>query len=237
MALGAARPADSVSPRAGRRRTGSTAGPGGHRGVAPDRADLGRRLARLRLRPTRHTRRPFLARASRALPTRRSLVPPRRKPLSETSLNCEDPGRSRSLAAISHRFAPSAPARAGGERGARPSTRQTTLAGPDPSCPAWLPRLLEPPSRFLTAQSPEGRLHDDVRNCGHPACCVTGIAGQSPGKSEGSRPSPRTKCSTWLAAPSDPSRLTANCRRSTTVASASRFSVSGSMATPYSRRA
>ena len=54
-------------------------------------------LARLRLRPTRHTRRPFLARASRALPTRRSLVPPRRKPLSETWLNCEDPGRSRNL--------------------------------------------------------------------------------------------------------------------------------------------
>ena len=54
--------------------------------------------ARLRLGPTRHARRPFPARASRVRRTRRSLVPPRRKPLSETWLNCEDPGRSRSLA-------------------------------------------------------------------------------------------------------------------------------------------
>ena len=59
-----------------------------------------RRLARLRLRPTGHTRRSFLVRASRALPTRRSLVPPRRKPLSETWLNCEDPRRSRRLARL-----------------------------------------------------------------------------------------------------------------------------------------
>ena len=45
-------------------------------------------LARLRFRPTGHARRPFLARASRAPPTRRSLVPSRRKSLSETWLNC-----------------------------------------------------------------------------------------------------------------------------------------------------
>ena len=43
--------------------------------------------ARLRLRPTRHARRSFLARASRAPSTRRSLVPSRRKPPLETWLN------------------------------------------------------------------------------------------------------------------------------------------------------
>ena len=53
-------------------------------------------LARLRLSPTRHARRPFLARACRAPSTRRSLVPSRRKPLSETWLNCEDRHGSRS---------------------------------------------------------------------------------------------------------------------------------------------
>ena len=40
-------------------------------------------LARLRPRPTKHARRPFLARASRAPPTRRSLEPSCREPLSE----------------------------------------------------------------------------------------------------------------------------------------------------------
>ena len=59
-----------------------------------------RRLARLRLRPTMHARRPFLARASRAPSTRRSLVPSRRKPLSETWLNCEDRRGSRRLARL-----------------------------------------------------------------------------------------------------------------------------------------
>ena len=57
-------------------------------------------LARLRLRPTRYARRPFLARACRAPPTRRSLVPSRRKPLSETWLNCEDRRGSRRLARL-----------------------------------------------------------------------------------------------------------------------------------------
>ena len=56
-----------------------------------------RRLARLRLGPTRHAPRPFLARASRAPSTCRSLVPSRRKPLSETWLNCEDRRGSRRL--------------------------------------------------------------------------------------------------------------------------------------------
>ena len=48
---------------------------------------LRRTPARLRHEPTRHARRPFLARAWRAPSTRRSLVPSRRKSLSETSLN------------------------------------------------------------------------------------------------------------------------------------------------------
>ena len=56
-------------------------------------------LARLRLGPTRHARRPIPARACRAPCTRRSLVPSRRKPLSETSLNCEDRRGSRRPAA------------------------------------------------------------------------------------------------------------------------------------------
>ena len=56
-------------------------------------------LARLRLQPTRHARRPFVARASRAPCTCSSLVPTCRKPRLETWLNCEDPGRSRRLVA------------------------------------------------------------------------------------------------------------------------------------------
>ena len=52
-------------------------------------------LARLRLGPTRHARRPFPARACRAPATRRSFVPSRRKPPSEAWLDCEDRGRSR----------------------------------------------------------------------------------------------------------------------------------------------
>ena len=52
-------------------------------------------LARLRLGPTRHARRPFLARASRAPSTRRSLVPSRWKPRSKTWLNCADRRGSR----------------------------------------------------------------------------------------------------------------------------------------------
>ena len=58
------------------------------------------RLARLRLGPTRHARRPILARACRAPPTRRSLVPSRRKPLSKTWLNCEHRRGSRRLARL-----------------------------------------------------------------------------------------------------------------------------------------
>ena len=48
------------------------------------------RGTRLRLGSTRHARRLFLARAGRAPPTRRSLGPSRRKPLSETWLNRKD---------------------------------------------------------------------------------------------------------------------------------------------------
>ena len=52
-------------------------------------------LARLHLDPTSHARRPVPA-ASLPVPrTRRSLVPPCGKPLSETRLDFEDPGRSR----------------------------------------------------------------------------------------------------------------------------------------------
>ena len=47
------------------------------------------------LAPTRRARAPFLEQACRARPTRRSLEPSRRKPLSETWLNCEDPGCAR----------------------------------------------------------------------------------------------------------------------------------------------
>ena len=56
-----------------------------------------RRLARLRLRPTRHARRPLLARACRVPPTRRSLVPSRGNPLSKTWLECKDRRGSRRL--------------------------------------------------------------------------------------------------------------------------------------------
>ena len=57
-------------------------------------------LARLRLGPTRHARRLFLARACRAPPTRRSLGPSRRKPLPETWLNWKDRRGSRRLARL-----------------------------------------------------------------------------------------------------------------------------------------
>ena len=57
-------------------------------------------LARLRLRPTRHARRPLPGSEppGRVLPVAAS--PLRRKPLSETWLNCEDLGRSRSLSGV-----------------------------------------------------------------------------------------------------------------------------------------
>ena len=58
-------------------------------------------LARLRLGPTRHAWRPFVARACRAPTTRGSLVPSRRKPLSETRPDCKDRRRSRYLACMS----------------------------------------------------------------------------------------------------------------------------------------
>ena len=50
-----------------------------------------------KLRPTKHARHSFPARASRAPPTCGSLVPSRRKPLSETRLNCEDRRGPRTL--------------------------------------------------------------------------------------------------------------------------------------------
>ena len=74
-------------------------------------------LARLRLGPTRHARRPFLARASRAPSTGRSLVPSRWKPLSETWLNCEDRRGSRCLADGACRVARLASSKAMEERG------------------------------------------------------------------------------------------------------------------------
>ena len=78
----------------------AASGPEGVRN--PVAFDVGRfrPLARLRLGPTRHARRPFLAPAGRAPPTHRSLVPSRRKPLPETWLTCEDRRRSRHLARL-----------------------------------------------------------------------------------------------------------------------------------------
>ena len=86
-------------------------------------------LARLRLRPTRHARRPLLARAFRAPSTRRSLVPSCRKPRSETWLN-----RPRAL-----RVAPFGQGRRGSRSLARlrlsPTRHVVPFLGARASCP------------------------------------------------------------------------------------------------------
>ena len=112
-----------------------------------------RRLARLRLGPTTHAQRPFLARASRAPSTRRSLVPSRRKPLSETWLNREDRHGSRRLARLRLRPTTHAQRRFLTRASQPPSTRRSLVPSRrKPLSETWLNREDRHGSRRLGAQ-------------------------------------------------------------------------------------
>ena len=117
-------------------------------------------LARLRLRPTKHARRPFLARASRAPPTRRSLVPSRRKPLSETWLNCNDRRGSRRLARL--RLRPTRHAR-------RPFVARASRASY--TCSSLVPSCRKPRSEtWLNCEDRHGSRRLGRSGFGAPAC-------------------------------------------------------------------